>query len=56
MRISMALLLALPLIACEPESVMQRSNEALDDVRDDITDTIEHVRQDAEANIERITD
>jgi hypothetical protein len=56
MRIAMALLLALPLLACEPESVMQQSNEAPDDVRDEITDTIEDARQDADANIERITD
>ena len=41
----MALLLALPLAACEPERVMERTGEALDDVDSDITDTVEDAKE-----------
>jgi hypothetical protein len=44
----MALLLTLPLMACEPESVMERAGETLDDAGDAITDTIEDARDDTE--------
>jgi hypothetical protein len=56
MRTAMALVLTLPLIACEPKSVMERSGETLDDAGDEITDTIEDAREDVEENIEAAAD
>lgn len=52
MRTAMALLLMLPLIACEPDSIMERSGETLDDASDDITDAIDDARENVEEDIE----
>lgn len=56
MRTVMALLLTLPLLACESESLMERSSESLDDATDETTDTIEDTREEVEEDIERATD
>lgn len=56
MRIAMALLLTLPLLACESESLMEGSSETLDAAADEITDTVEDAREDIEEDIEQATD
>lgn len=56
MRTAMALLLTLPLLACEQESLMERSGETLDDASGEITDTIEDTRGDVEEDIEEAAD
>ena len=52
----MALLLTLPLVACEPDSVMERSAQTLDDAADEIAVTIEDAREEVEEGIEDVTD
>jgi PhoPQ-activated pathogenicity-related protein len=56
MRTVMALVLTLPLLACESESLMERSGETLDDATDEVTDTIEDTREEVEDGIEQTTD
>jgi hypothetical protein len=56
MKTAMALLLTLPLLACESESLMERSGETLDDATDEITDTIEEAREEVEEAVEQATD
>ena len=56
MRTVMALILTLPLLACESESLMEGSGETLDDATDEITDTIEDTREEVEEYVEQATD
>jgi hypothetical protein len=52
MRAAMALLLTLPLVGCEPQSVMEKAGETLEDASDEITDTIGDATDNVEENIE----
>jgi hypothetical protein len=52
MKILMALLLALPLFACEKQGVLESAGDALDDAGDAIVDTIDDARDDIEDAVE----
>lgn len=56
MKAFAALLLTLPLFACEGDSVAERSGEALDDAGDEIAEAIEDGREDAEEAIDEAAD
>ena len=56
MRTSIALLLTLPLFACEPESVMERSGEIPADAVENTADTIEDAREDDGEEIGQVVD
>ena len=48
MKVSTALLLTLPLFACEGESLMENAGRAVDDTGDEIAETIDEASEDAE--------
>lgn len=52
MRILIALLLMLPLFACEENGVLENAGETLDDAGDEIVDTIDDARDDIEDALE----
>jgi hypothetical protein len=52
MKILMALLLALPLFACEQKGALESAGETLDDAGDAIVDTIDDTRDDIEDALE----
>ena len=52
MKILMALLLTLPLFACERRGELESAGEALDDAGDAIVDTIDDARDDIEDALE----
>ena len=56
MRTSIALLLALPLFACEPESVMERSGDTPNDAGEATANTLEDAREDDGEEVEEAAD
>jgi hypothetical protein len=52
MKILMALLLTLPLFACEKKGALESASDALNDAGDAIVDTIDDTRDDIENALE----